>query len=90
MIMGVLLAFGMAAIVLLVMLFITGTQHPRLFHIEWLAASLSMIVVSLLIIIFTSRLKSMVWKSSLHHQQVPPIDGILTNSVPIRCKIETV
>ena len=87
-IIGTLLALGIPAIVLLVMLFITGEQHPLLFRIEWLTVSLSMIVLDVLLVLFTPQLKTIVWKLFLHDKhRVRPTDGNVTSSTQKRCNI---
>lgn len=91
-IIGTLSALGIPAIVLLIMLFITGEQHPLLFRIEWLSVSLSMLALDVLLVLFTPQLINMVWESLIHHRhhRVRPTDGNVTSSTHKRCDVAVI
>jgi hypothetical protein len=87
-IVGLLLTLGIPAVVLLVMLLITGEENQLYFRIEWLAVSLSMIGLSLVLVFFTPQLKNIILKK-FQRNRVVPSDGTLTGSIPMRCNITT-
>jgi hypothetical protein len=59
---GILLALGIPSIILLIMLMITGEEHPLIFRISLLPASLSIEALSITMILFTPLLKKIVLK----------------------------
>ncbi|CAF4016623.1 unnamed protein product [Rotaria sordida] len=71
---GLLIAIGFPAMVLLVMLFITGEEHPLLYRILWIGAEVSMAVLSIAMVLTTPQLKNIVMKRQ-RQNRVTTIEG---------------
>jgi hypothetical protein len=81
---GLLLALGIPGVVLLIMLRITGEEHPLLLRIEWFFVSLSMIGLSLSTVVFTPQLGNIVPKQFSGNRVVAHDNGML-GAIPMRC-----
>ncbi|CAF3778371.1 unnamed protein product [Rotaria sordida] len=57
---GLLLAFGIPVAVLLIMYFITGTEHPLTYRIFWLGPEVSLPILSIQMIFMTPQLKNII------------------------------
>ena len=68
---GLLILFAIPAIIFLIMLYITGEQHPLLYRIVWFFLGLSMFGLSISQVIFTRQLKNIVLKNFRSNQIVP-------------------
>ena len=79
-IIGFLLALGLPGVVLLIMLYITGEQHPLVLRIEWFSVSISMVELTLTLILFTSQLKRIIWKIFQKHR----VGIIINGSLPLQ------
>ncbi|UJR11046.1 hypothetical protein I4U23_015230 [Adineta vaga] len=79
---GLLLVLGIPGVVLLIMLHITGEEHPLLLRIEWLFVSLSMIGLSISTVLFTSQLKQMLFKR-FKQNRLAMKDDIAVNRNPL-------
>jgi len=80
---GLLMILGIPAIILLIMLYITGEEHPLIFGIGWLFVSLSILGLSLSQVIFTPQLKSIVLRKCQRDRVVLSNDS-LTSSIQLR------
>jgi hypothetical protein len=71
---GLLMAIGFPAMVLLVMLFITGVEHPLTYRILWTGAEVSMAVLSIAMILMTPQLKNVVMRRR-RQNRITTIEG---------------
>ena len=85
---GLLMALGIPALVLLIMLHITGEENPLIFRIGWIPVCLSMIGLSLSMVLFTPQLKRIISKK-LQNNRVRPHDDTVEDSIAIRCNTIT-
>jgi hypothetical protein len=74
---------GIPAMVFLIIVFVTGKQHPLTMRIELIFVSLQMLGLCVLIVVYTPQLKSMILKK-MKNNSVYPIQGITVGSTPIR------
>lgn len=80
---GFLMILGILAMVFLIIVFVTGKQHPLAMRIELIFVSLQMLGLCVLIVGYTPQLKSMILKKKKNNS-VYPIQGITADSIPIR------
>ncbi|UJR07203.1 hypothetical protein I4U23_011491 [Adineta vaga] len=59
---GLLMTTGLPAMVLLVILFVTGVEHPLLYRILWIGAEVSIALLSIEMLFMTPQLKNIVMK----------------------------
>ncbi|CAF3799138.1 unnamed protein product [Adineta steineri] len=78
-----LLALGIPAIILLIMLFITGEEYPLLMRIEWFFVSLSMFGLTLFTSVFTPQLKNIIFKIFQHNRITIRDEGV-PGLIPMR------
>ncbi|UJR17307.1 hypothetical protein I4U23_004202 [Adineta vaga] len=80
---SLLVILGAPGLIILLMFYITGIEHPLFYRIEWFSINLSVCAISFVMVIFTSQLKSMIWKR-FQHNQIVPQGGILVESIQRR------
>lgn len=64
---GLLMAIGFPAMVLLAMLFISGVEHPLTYRILWIGTEVSMAVLSIAMILTTPQLKNIIARRQQHN-----------------------
>ena len=80
---GVLVILGSPGALLLLMLYITGEEHPLLYRIEWFFVNLAMLGLCLSQLFLTPQLKNIVLKI-FQHNRVVPHNATVEGSIPMR------
>lgn len=83
MIVAILFILGLPTISLIIMMFITGKEHPLDFRVMSVSIGTSMAGLSVALIFSVHQLKNMIWKSILPNQ-VLPMNATLTASIEIK------
>ncbi|CAF2842457.1 unnamed protein product [Rotaria sp. Silwood2] len=88
MIVGILFVLGLPTISLILMMFITGKEHPLSFRVMSISIGTSMAGLSVALVFSVIQLKNIVWKP-LTSSKVMPINGTLTVSIPMKANVTT-
>ena len=79
---GLLVVVGLPGIVVLIMSFITGTEHPLSYRIVWIGAEVSIAILSIEMIFTTSQLRNILFKNR-HQNRVTTVEGSILAMRPV-------
>jgi hypothetical protein len=80
---SILIILGIPGMVLVLIMVITGVEHPLTYRITWFAVSVSMVILSITKLYMTPQLKNIVvrwWQRN----RVIPVNAVLANSIRMR------
>ncbi|CAF1365716.1 unnamed protein product [Rotaria sp. Silwood1] len=77
---GLFYAFGIPCITLLIMYYITGTEHPLTYRITWVGPEVSMAILSIQMVFMTPQLKNLII-TRLRQNRVTTLEGTITRRV---------
>ncbi|UJR17744.1 hypothetical protein I4U23_004642 [Adineta vaga] len=80
---SMLATLGLPNIILLIMFFMTGEEHPLSLRIEFVSMTISFAALTVGIVLSTSQLKKIIFKRG-QRNQVIPFNGSLAGSIPMR------
>lgn len=80
---GVLMFLGIPATVLLIIMFITGNEHPLTMRIIVASLCLQMLILSMLVVSYTPQLKNIILRK-FNSNPVQPVDAITPRSIQTR------